>query len=254
MKFASLHKNRTLTFVSFLLLALSVLMDGAASTPAAQQQHRRPALTLTGSATIDAVPDIAYISSSVVSEAASAEEALALNNTKMQAVFDALATAGIEQRHIKTSNFSLQPRYAQHHPRPGEIQRAPEIIGYSVENTLTVKVVNLATLGKTITEVVKFGSNQLGNIYFDVSNKEQLLDEARTKAVMDAKRKAAIYTSAAGVKIGRLLSLSEGNTPPSYPRPQVFARTAALEDAPTPISGGELQIAFTVSMKWEIEQ
>ncbi|MEP2944509.1 MAG: SIMPL domain-containing protein [Hyphomicrobiales bacterium] len=224
------------------------------SAHAAETHRPVPVLSVSGTGIVNAEPDIAYISSGVISEAKTAQKALDQNNKKMADIFGVLTKIGIERKHIQTSNFSVQPRYNHYRPKPGEVQKAPKIVGYTVHNTVTVKVNDLAKLGKTITEVVQFGSNQLGNIRFDLSNKQELLDQARSAAVLDAKRKAEIYTSAAGVKIGRLVSLSEGTRHINRPKVQSYARTAKLEAAPTPVSGGEQQLSFTVAIKWEIEQ
>ena len=240
-----------ITLPFLIILALWVSMN---PTLAAETHKPVPVLSVSGTGTVNAEPDIAYISSGVVSEAKSAEKALAENNKKMASIFDVLEKSGIERKHIRTSNFSVHPRYNRYRPKPGEVQKPPKIVGYTVNNTVTVKVTDLAKLGKTITEVVQFGSNQLGNIRFDLSNKQELLDQARAAAVLDAKRKAEIYTATAGVKIGRLLSLSEGNVSLPRPHQKAFARTAALEAAPTPVSGGEQQLTFSVAITWEIDQ
>ena len=255
----SKQKSQRIKPVQLVLLALSILALGfmqAAQTPAfAKEQHRpTPVLSISGTGNVNAEPDIAYISSGVLSEAKSAKKALADNNEKMQAIFAVLAKTGIESKHIQTSNFSVQPRYNHYRPKPGETQKPPKIVGYTVSNTITVKVIDLSKLGQTITEVVKFGSNQLGNIRFDISSKQKLLDEARKEAVLDAKRKAEIYTSAAGVKIGKLVSLNE--TSRGIPRAKQYnlARASLKEAAPTPVSGGEQQLSITVTITWEIDQ
>lgn len=255
----SKQKPQRIRPAQLLLLALSVVTLGfiqAAQTPAfAKEQHRpTPVLSISGTGNVTAEPDIAYISSGVLSEAKTAKDALADNNKKMQAIFEVLAKTGIERKHIQTSNFSVQPRYNHYRPKAGETQKPPKIVGYSVSNTVTVKVIDLSKLGQTITEVVKFGSNQLGDIRFDLSNKQELLDEARKAAVLDAKRKAEIYTSAAGVRIGRLVSLNEASR--SIPRAKQYslARASLKQAAPTPVSGGEQQLSFTISITWEIEQ
>ena len=124
-----------------------------------------------------------------------------------------------------------------------------------MNNTVTVKIVELDNTGKVISEVVKFGSNSLGNIRFDVSNREQLMDEARVKAVKDARRKAEIYTKAAGISLGKVLAISEGGAGQQPRRFKAAARSLAVaESAPAPVSGGEASISVQVNMTWELEQ
>lgn len=256
---SSMSKKRSLPAALIATVTLNILISAFTiillSPAIANERHQRtPVLSVSGTGTINAEPDIAYISTGVVSEAKGAEEALAQNNKKMAAVFEALTKAGVEGKHMQTSNFSLQPRYNDYRPKPGEVQKPPIIVGYTVYNTLTVKVLDLSKIGPILTKVVEVGSNQLDNIRFDLSNKLELLDQARAAAVLDAKRKAEIYTSTAGVKLGRLLSLSEGTKGINRTEVVSFARAASLEAAPTPVSGGEQQLSFTVSITWEIEQ
>lgn len=248
-RFTKSHPLLIATIICCAMIALSTL-----TTKAHETKPRPATLSINGKGIVSAEPDIAFISSSVITEAKSAEDALSQNTAKMQAVFKALADAGIERKHIQTSNFSVQPRYVYHNPKKGQEQRPPRIVGYVVNNTLTAKVVELAKTGKVLSEVVKVGSNQLGNISFDISNKKELLDLARAEAVADAKRKAEIYLNAADVKLGKILSFSEGAAHSPRPRGKILARAALAEDAAVPVSGGERELSINVSITWEIIQ
>ena len=247
-----LFKN---SFFSALTLIASFALIGLGLTDASAHDKRAAEFSILGTGTIVTEPDVAFISTGIVSEGETAEEALAQNSNSMANVFKVLEDAGIERKHIQTSNFSVQPRYVHHRPKQGEEQRPPRIVGYTVNNTVTVKIVELDNTGKVISEVVKFGSNSLGNIRFDVSNRQELMDEARVKAVEDAKRKAEIYTKAAGVSLGKVLAISEGSAGQRPRRFKAAARSLAVaEAAPAPVSGGEASISVRVNMTWELEQ
>lgn len=247
-----LFKN---SFFSALTLIASFTLTDLAPTDASAHDKRAAEFSILGTGTIVTEPDVAFISTGIVSEGNTAEEALNQNSNSMANVFKVLEDAGIERKHIQTSNFSVQPRYVQHRPKQGEEQRPPRIVGYQVNNTVTVKIVELDSTGKVISEVVKFGSNSLGNIRFDVSNRQELMDEARVKAVQDAKRKAEIYTKAAGVSLGKVLAISEGGARQQPRRFKAASRSLAVADAaPAPVSGGETTISVRVNMTWEIEQ
>lgn len=252
------HRKRPALLPAVLLSSAFLLLGSpSASTAFAQEhQHRPSALALTGTGTVRAEPDIAHIGIGVVVDEKTAQAALAGNNEKMSAIFSALAQSGIAGKDMATSNFSLQPRYDYPRRESEEADKRPRIVGYTASNTLTVTVRDLTKLGEIITRMADAGSNELGSIRFDTSKREELLDRARTEAVRNATHKAEIYTAAAGVGIGRLLSFKEGEFRAPLQLRYDLARAAplALEAAPTPISGGELELSVTVSMRWEITQ
>ncbi|MEP3231658.1 MAG: SIMPL domain-containing protein [Hyphomicrobiales bacterium] len=247
-----LFKN---SFLPALTLITSIALTGLGLTDANAHDKMPAKFSILGTGTIVTEPDVAFISTGVVSKGKTAEKALSKNSNSMANIFKVLEDAGIERKHIQTSNFSVQPRYVHHRPNKGEERRPPRIVGYEVNNTVTVKIVELDNTGKVISEVVKFGSNSLGNIRFDVSNRQELMDEARVKAVKDARRKAEIYTKAAGISLGKVLAISEGRAAQQPRRFKAAARSLAVaEAAPAPVSGGEASISVQVNMTWELEQ
>lgn len=220
---------------------------------AAHEKKIRPAtFSIIGKGTVNTTPDIAFISSGVVSQGPTPKEALAENSQKMGAIFDALKRANIEKRHIQTSNFQVSPRYVHHNAKRGEEQRPPRIVGYQVNNTVTVKIINLDHLGAVLSEMVTFGANKLGNIRFDISNREALLDDVRKAAVRDAQRKAEIYLNTANAKLGRLISIAEGRA--VAPRRGRVAALAFADAAPVPVATGENKLSISVTITWEIIQ
>jgi len=212
----------------------------------------RPAtISMTGEGSASAVPDLAVLTSGVVTEAKTAREALDANTAAMTKLIDSFKATGIEARDVATSGFSVQPRYVYPQPRNGE-QGPPRITGYEVRNNVTVKVRDLAKLGTILDTAVTQGSNQIDGLTFDIAKKEELLNEARKKAYADARVKAELYAGAAGVTLGRLRNLSEqsGYHPP--PRPMMM-RAEAAKAAPVPVEAGEQELSVTVTATWEIE-
>ncbi|MEP1443141.1 MAG: SIMPL domain-containing protein [Hyphomicrobiales bacterium] len=243
------------SFLSALTIITSLALTGLSLTGAHAHDKPIPRFSILGTGTIVTEPDIAYISTGIISEGETAEEALSKNSNSMAHVFDVLEEAGIERKHIQTSNFSVQPRYVHHRASSGDERRPPRIVAYEVNNTVTVKIVELENTGKIISEVVKFGSNSLGNIRFDVSNREQLMDKARVKAVADARRKAEIYTKAAGASLGKVLGISEGGAGRRPPQFKGVAKALPIAEAAlAPVSGGEASISVRVNMTWELVQ
>jgi hypothetical protein len=155
----------------------------------------------------------------------------------------ALKAAGIAEKDVQTSRLSLQPQYAPNRPGPSPV------VGYRASNRVTIKVRDVSKVAGVIDTLVGAGANEIGGINFMVSQASKLLDEARDKAVADARRKAEIYARAAGVTLGAPLSISEdGNAPPMPYRNRMSAMVARA-----PVAQGEETLSVTVSVSWAIK-
>jgi uncharacterized protein YggE len=207
------------------------------------------AISVSGEASVSVAPDLAQVDGGVTSEAKTAREASDANNAAMGKVLLALKGAGIDEKDYQTSRLSLQPQYAQ--PTPGRTV-APQISGYRASNRVTIKVRDVTKVAAVIDTLVGAGANEVGGINFIVTQASKALDEARAKAVADARRKAEIYAKAAGVTLGEPLSISEeGAAPPVVFRSKMAAPMAA--NAPTPVAPGEEQLSITVNVSWAIK-
>lgn len=237
-------------------LALALPLAAASLWPAApmaaEENSGRPTITMSGQGEVSAAPDTAHISTGVVTEAKTAREALTANNTAMEKVIAELKKAGIEARDLQTSNFSVQPQY-YHPPRDRNgAGEPPRIVGYQVSNALQVKVRDLARLGAILDVTVSQGANQLNGIAFSIDDPEAQLAKARKAAMEDAIARARTYAEAAGVALGRVLSISEN----SGPRPVPMVARMRVEDAApaVPIEAGEQSIQAQVQVTWELQQ
>jgi len=218
------------------------------ATPALADSDIPPAISVTGEATISTPPDLAHIDAGVASDAKTARDASEANNAAMAKVLQALKGANIDDKDIQTSRLSLQPQYASTaSSRPGPTS----IIGYRASNHVTVKLRDVAKAAGVIDTLVAAGANEIGGINFTVSQASKLLDEAREKAVADARRKADIYAKAAGVTLGAPLIISEGGAPVI---PLFRARMAPMAAASTPIAQGEETLSVSVNVTWAIKQ
>jgi uncharacterized protein YggE len=228
------------------LIAASLSMQRATSVPEASPPPRTIAVTGTGEA--HAKPDMAIINSGVVTEAPTAREALAKNNTAMAAIIETLKKSGISEDDIQTSNFSVSPQYPQYQP---EQQRAPRISGYQVSNQVTVRVKDLAKLGGILDTLVQVGANQINGISFDIDEPKPIQNEARKLAVSDARAKAELYATAANVKLGRVLQISEAM---SVVGPQVaYAMDKVAAQSAVPIAAGQQTVSANISIVYEIQ-
>ncbi len=246
-------RNATLAaFVGGAVVGLALLPTMAAAHQGDASTQRTPrVLSVSGEGTVDAAPDTASIVIGVVTQAKTAREAVSENTTATEAVLASLTSAQIEKRDVATSGFSVQPRYNYQRNGGGE---SPKIEGYEARNSLTVRVRDLAKLGNILDAAVTTGSNQIGGISFDVADKNPLLDKARTEAIADARRKADVFANAAGVKLGRVLSIETGPQRWTQPRglPLAARADALVASAPVPIEAGEQSFRATVDVAWEI--
>ena len=199
---------------------------------------------MTGEATVSVPPDQAQIDGGVTSDAKTAREASDANNAAMGKVLLALKGAGIDEKDYQTSRLSLQPQYAPNRSGPSPV------VGYRASNRVTVRLRDVTKVANIIDVLVGAGANELGGINFMVSQASKLLDDAREKAVADARRKAEIYAKAAGVTLGEPLGISEeGSAAPVFRGKMVGGMAASA----APVAQGEETLSVTVSVSWAIK-
>lgn len=234
----------------------SVLLLAAIGTalPAAAQQVApvaTPILTdgtlldvsATGKAT--RVPDIATIRAGVVSQAATAAAALSDNAQRMTRVVAALRKAGVADRDLQTAQIQLQPqyRYAENQP--------PAITGYQASNSVSIRFRDVAKSGAILDALVAQGANQIDGPTLSVDAADAALDEARTDAIRRARARAELYAKAAGLRVDRILLISEdGGQLPQPPMPMLqMARVAKMADS-TPVAAGEQDLTVNVAVRF----
>ncbi len=206
--------------------------------------ERTVSVSATGSAS--AQPDIARISTGVVTEGATAREALDANTRSMRALIDGLKGLGIDAKDIQTANIAVEPRY--HQPKDG---RPATINGYRVVNQVRIVLRDIAKVGETLDRGITLGANQLGGIAFEVSRAETLKDEARRQAMANALRRAKLYATAAGAQVDRVLTISETSVGPQ-PRPMAGGARMAMSEA-VPVEAGQQSLEATVRVTWSLK-
>ena len=234
-------------------VAVAVIVIGAVSAAPSQEQSQPgrppmmrppepPSITVVGSGTAAARPDTAEVSAGVVTQAATAAQALAQNNAAMEKVIKTVTATGIAEKDIQTTNVSVMPQRRQGRPEP----QPPDIVGYEVSNQVRIKVRDLTVLGRLLDALVGQGANALGGISFTVADPAPVLDQARTSAMADARRKAEVYARAAGATLGPLLSIREGAAP--VPRfGGEMPRAMAMSAVPVAPGEQEFQASITVT-------
>lgn len=212
-------------------------------------------ISVNGTGRISSAPDLADINIGVVTQAETARDALSSNNEAMRAIHDLLKERGVASKDIQTVNINVSPRYSQPSPsQPGQQREpfVPRIVGYEVRNTVQITARDLEKLGGILDAVVQSGANQINGISFRIDEPEKLLNEARKRAVADARRKAEQLAGEAGVVVGLPISINEsgGFFPP--PRPMAAARMMA-ESSEVPVAGGEQELTINVSIVFELK-
>lgn len=233
-------------FVSavFLSTALALPLVG----PAMAEVAPPPAtITVTGEGVVTAAPDIATVSLGVTTQGETAAEAMAANTAALTAVLERVRAAGVEDRDIQTSTLNLNPNWSN-----SDGSSMAVIRGYIATNVLQIRVRDLAKLGGVLDAAITDGANTLNGVSFGLAEPEPAMDDARKAAVAKARARAELLTGAAGVGLGRILSISEGG---GYAPPMpMYRMEAAMADAPVPVEGGEVGVTANVTITWEIAQ
>lgn len=222
-----------LTAAALIVVATPAL----AQAPQASTSDRT--ITVTGEGYVDVTPDIALLRAGVTTEGKTAAEATHANNAAMTKVLAALKQAGIAERDIGTTQFSINP---VHENQPGHASR---ITGFRVTNQVSVKIRDVHRVGTVLDAAVAAGANDIYGVQFTVSQRSQRLDQARTEAVKDAQRKAELLAKAGGARLGPVTLIREGG---ASPRPYApTALRAAAASVPIAVGQQTLSVSVTVT-------
>ncbi len=234
--------------LSVSLLAADAFAQVAPITPVAAPMVSADGTLLAVSAEAESrrVPDVATISAGVVTQAADANAAMRANASQMDKVMAAIQAAGIPERDVQTSGISLNPQYKYVE------NQSPTITGYQASNNVNLRVHDIAKLGKAIDALVASGANQVNGPSFEVDKPEPAYDEARRAALDKAQARATMYAKTLGLRVRRIVSISEGggNRPPGPMPMQAMARGKA--EADTAVSPGETSLSVTLDVVFEL--
>jgi uncharacterized protein YggE len=227
--------------VRTLWMALGIAASVVVAVPVQSQERPASLVTVSGEATIAVAPDMAELRSGVTTQGKTAREASAANARAMTSVLAALKEAGIAGEDIQTTRLSIQP--VQDRNRPG----AERITGFQASNQITIRMRDVTRVGDILDRLVTAGANEFGGLDFFVSAPSKLLDSVRPQAILDARRKADIYARAAGLELGRAVSIIEEGVAPPIP-----LRAAARAAPATPVAPGQETLRATVTVSFEL--
>ena len=211
-----------------------------------QEIERTSSVAVSGQGKVSAKPDIGEVSLSVVSEAPTVAAAQKDNTEKMNKIIAGMKGLGVEEKDLKTTNYTIYPKYQY-------VYGKSNIIGYEVNQTLEVKIRNLDKVGDILTKATELGTNQMGALSFTFDDPEGLQAEARKKAIDEAKEKAEVLADDLGVKLVRIISFSESTSQPSPP--YYYAEKLGVGGGgETPeIQTGQNEIVANVTITYEIQ-
>ncbi len=238
-------KNKFIFAIALLVLG-SILAACGPSNITVQTQPAERTITVSGTGKVTLTPDIAYISIGVNTQNASAKDAVSQNTTQAQAVIAVIKKAGIADKDIQTTDFSIYPQ--QQYDNNGKLTG----VLYVVNNSVYVTVRDLTKLGSLLDQVVQSGANNINSITFDVADKTDALSQARKAAVAEAAKQAGELTSATGVKLGDVQTISYADTTP----PITLNAPRAMDVAGggnVPIQSGSMQISTTVTIVYGLK-
>jgi uncharacterized protein len=239
------NRRAIMKHIFFASLILTGLLPMTLS--AAEIMPMPQTLNISATAEVRAVPDTAMISAGVVTQNPTAKAAMQANATRMSAVMDAIKAAGIDAKDIQTTGINLQPqyRYAENQP--------PVVTSYQASNNVNVRIRKIDGVGPVMDALVAKGANQINGPTFTLANEEAALDQARKEAVARARKRAELYADAAGLRVKRILSISEGSSiAPPMPMMRAMAMESKQAMADTPVAPGETSLSVTVNMMFEL--
>jgi uncharacterized protein YggE len=228
-------------------IAIAAVLACSTLASAANAQQPPPSITVSGNGKVLYVPDIGYIHVGVSSDAMTAAEAWKKNAEIVKKIFEALKQYGVEDKDLTTTNISVTPRYLY------KDKEQPKFLGYTVSYDLSVKVRKLDQMGQFLDSMVEAGANRNMNVSFGCSKLDELMDEARAKAVAEARKKANIYVTGAGAHIGDVLGISDTPYYPGYRQYPVDAMALKEGKTSLPIAAGEQELSVQVTVTWSID-
>ncbi|HEV2442778.1 MAG TPA: SIMPL domain-containing protein [Steroidobacteraceae bacterium] len=235
-------------------LLVAVALTAASSwaiarPPPGSPRPPRPAtIQVTGQAKVSETPDRVYIDIGVTTQAPKSEDAASQNASRVSAVIAAVKRAAGSGAQLTTTEYSVSPNY--NYPRDGG---TATVVGYTVSNVVQVRLDDLRKIGPAIDAATKAGSNNVQDIRFALRDEQVPRSQALREAALNARLDADVLAGALGLKVVRVLSVSEQGAAvmPIYPQVRMFKASIAAAPA-TPVEAGTLDVSATVTLTVEV--
>lgn len=243
--------KRLYVLTAVVVVGLAIFLIGGVMYKFASLPQNYPQeITVSGEGKFYAKPDIATVSLGTRTEGLSVKEITDKNIRLMNAIIDDLKKLGIEEKDIQTTQYSIQPQY-NWTEKEGRIPN-----GYAIDQSVQVKIRNFDNISKVFDIANVRGANTVGSLQFSVDDPSSIQAGAREKAIAEAKNKAKVLAQQAGLKIVKLVSVSEGQNTPSpimYADSNMAMGSAAKEVSIAPtIQAGQLEASTTVYLTYRV--
>lgn len=244
--------QKTYTFLATLVILVvgAIVIVSLMTTNKINNQDR---FSVSGSGIVYAKADIANINVGLKTGVKkTAVEATKESTNKMNSIIAELKKLKIEEKDIKTSDYSLTPVYNWTN------DKGQELSGYEVTQTLSLKIRDLSIIGSVIAKTTEQGANQIGNVSFTIDDEFALKNEARELAIRKAKEKAQMIAAQAGMKLGNVKSVVETPEQVAYPmysnaKMELGMGGASDALASPAIQTGQNEIRIDITLVYEVK-
>lgn len=201
---------------------------------------------VSGQGKVTAIPDLAVVNVGVTANGQTVKEAQDKLNSNINQVTDAIKKLGIDAKDIQTSSYNINPVR-------GDFSTGPsKITGYEANTNLSIKVRQIEKANSVIDTATANGANQIGRVQFEISDKSKLENEARERAVAEAKKKAEDAARIAGFRLGKIINYSEDFMGGPIPMPLRAEIAADKITPPTQVEPGSSEVVVNVILSFEI--
>lgn len=207
--------------------------------------NKSDTFSVTGTGKVSATPDSASVRAGVTTNGSTAEAAQRSLNTSVNKVSDAIKALGIDAKDIKTENYNVNPNYEY-------TSGSQKIIGYTANTNLVIKVNDPTKANQVLDTATANGANQVGGVNFETEDSTAAENEARKKAVEDAKKKAEDAARIAGFKLGRIINYSESFNGVNPPLPYAAKSEDLGPGNLTNLEPGSKEIVVNVTLSYEV--
>ena len=242
--------KRVASIILFFVLLFVYSKFGPSLPISVLTQTKGEPLIVSETGKVTVVPDMAKVSFGIDAQGQNLKQVQTEVNAKSKTLTNSLKKLGVDEKDIKTTNYSVNPEY--------DYQSTPfKINGYIVSTSYEVKITDFEVVNDALVAATSAGANVIGDIIFEVNEKtkEEMTQKAREEAVKLAKAKAEGLANAAGINLGKIINISE-STGYDFPRPVMYSKELSVGTGDSPtfanVTPGETEISVTVSLSYEI--
>lgn len=224
--------------------AITVRTGPAVGAPPTDGEPAPRTITVSATASVTRVPDVARVSVGVTVTKPTVKAARDAAGKSMTAIIASLKALGIDEKDIRTISIDLSPQYNN--------SRTPKVVGYRMSEQLQITVRDLDKAGDVVDTATAKGATDVNGLWFEVGDAAKAMDDARAVAIAQARTSAQVMASAAGVALGAVVSIAESSG--SYPGPYYYRDESNLRaSAATQVQPGTQDVQATVTVTFEID-